>query len=263
MSRQAIILALTLAVPVVLAQAPTSRSSQAAGLDAIQADAWQIVVLANQARAEAGVEPLKWDAALAVAARRHCLRMVAEGQISHQYEGEADPGTRAAEAGAHFSLFEENVALAPTVYAIHDGWMYSPHHRVNLLNPEVDHIGVAVVAGRHGLYAVADYERAVPELTQKQVESRFAALLKQAGMEVLPDAALAREACATDDGMPKPATGPKPRFVMRWQGANLTRLPQELANKLATEKFRWASVGNCTMQGQDTFTAYRIAVLLY
>jgi hypothetical protein len=50
---------------------------------------------------------------------------------------------------------------------------------------------------------------------------------------------------------------------MRWQGANLTRLPQELANKLATEKFRWASVGNCTMQGQDTFTAYRIAVLLY
>jgi len=262
-SRQSVIFALALAVPLASAQAPP-RTLPPANSNAIQPEAWQIVQLANQARAEAGVGPLKWDAALAAAARRHCLRMAAEGPISHRYEGEAEPGTRAAQAGAHFSLLEENVAIAPTPYAIHDGWMHSPHHRENLLNPEVDHIGVAVVAGRNGLYAVADYERAVPVLMQTQVESRFAAMLQEAGVEILPDTALAREACATDDGIPKPASGPKPGFVMRWQGANLTQLPQELAEKLATKKYHHASVGNCPIQDQDDpFTYYRVAVLLY
>ena len=33
-----------------------------------------------------------------------------------------------------------------------------PGHRTNLLNPEVDRVGVAVVATRGVLYAVADYE---------------------------------------------------------------------------------------------------------
>ena len=55
--------------------------------------------------------------------------------------------------------------------------MHSPGHRSNLLNPKVDHVGVAVVAGRNGLYAVADYERAVPVLTQAQIESQVAGLL--------------------------------------------------------------------------------------
>ena len=44
---------------------------------------------------------------------------------------------------------------------IHDEWMQSPGHRTNLLNPDVDHVGVAVVESRGVLYAVADYERAV------------------------------------------------------------------------------------------------------
>ena len=189
--------------------------------------------------------------------------MAAEGPISHQYEGEPEPGTRAAQAGAHFSLLEENVAIAPTPTEIHDAWMNSPGHRANLLNPKVDHVGVALVAGRNGLYAVADYERAVPVLTQIQVENKFAAMLQEAGIEILQDAASAREACATEDGMPKTTSGLKPRFVMRWQGATLTQLPQELADRLAKEKFSRASVGNCPMQGQDTFTTYRIAVLLY
>jgi len=261
--RMSPVLFLALAVPAVFAQMPPLRPSQIESSTAIQAEAWQIVQLANRARAEAGAGPLRWDAALATAARQHCLRMAAEGAISHQYEGEPDPGERAAKAGAHFSLFEENVAIAPTPAAIHDGWMHSPHHRENLLNPAVDRIGVAVVAGRHGLFAVADYERAVPVLSQTQVETTVANQLNASGIAVFPDATLARAACATDDGMPRPASGPKPRFIMRWQGSDLTRLPAELAERLKSGKFHQASVGSCPMQDQDTFTTYRIAVLLY
>src|ERR1019366_1433243 len=125
--------------------------------NAIQGDARQILDLANQARAAQGAAPLRWDAALAAAARQHCLRMVAEGQIEHRYGGEQDLSNRAAQAGAHFDLIEENIAVAPTPTTIHSEWMHSPGHRSNLLNPDVDHVGIAVVAGRRGLYVVADY----------------------------------------------------------------------------------------------------------
>lgn len=231
---------------------------------AIQPEAWQIVQLANQARAEVGAGPLEWDAALAEAARRHCLRMVAEGPIAHRYAGEPGLSERVAEAGAHFSLIEENVAFAATPDAIHDAWMQSPGHRANLLNPRVDRVGVAVVTSREGLYVVADYARAVPMLTRAQVESTVTALVRVSGVEILPDASLARAACATDSGLPHPVSGPRPHFIMRWQDADLSQLPEDLTDRLASGRFRQASVGSCPTQGQEGFfTAYRVAVLLY
>jgi len=261
-SRQAVVLSLALAAPLVFAQTPWSRSSQSASSNTIQQESWQLVQLANQARAQAGAGPLKWDAALAAAARQHCLRMAADNSISHQYVGEPDVKARAAQAGAHFSLIEENVAIAPTPYEIHDAWMRSPGHRSNLLNPKVDHVGVAVVAGRNGLYAVADYERAVPLLSQSQVESQVAGLMQ--GVSILPNATLARTACAADSGIPHPASGPKPRFMLLWEGAQLTQLPKDLTDALATGKYHQASVGSCSAQGDEgAFTTYRIAVLLY
>ena len=105
----------------------------------------QIFALANQARAQAGVGRLQWDPALAAAALKHCQRMAAEGPISHQYRGEPDLSTRAAQAGAHFSVIEENVAFAPSASGVHQSWMQSPGHRENLLSPDVDHVGIAVV----------------------------------------------------------------------------------------------------------------------
>jgi uncharacterized protein YkwD len=263
-SRQALVFSLALLAPMVLAQAPWSRSAQIASSNAIQAEAWQIVQLANQSRAQAGAGPLQWDAALATAARQHCLRMAAEGSISHQYPGEPDVSARAAHTGAHFSLIEENVALAPTPAAIHNAWMHSPGHRANLLNPQVDHVGVSVVAGRDSLYAVADYERAVPVLTQSQQESEVAGLVKANGIAILPDHTQARTACAAKGTLPRPASGPRPRFALYWEGAQLTQLPQDLVNELATGKYHQAALGSCPSQGQeDTFTSYRIAVLLY
>jgi hypothetical protein len=231
---------------------------------AIQAEAWQIVELANQARAEAGAKPLKWDAALAAAAREHCLRMAAEGPISHRYGGEPSLAARAAQAGAHFSLVEENVAFGPDPAAINEGWLRSPGHRENLLNPQVDRVGVAVVTSRGELYAVADYERAVPTLSPAQVESRVAALVEARGASILRDPAVARAACAMNHGLPRSSSGAQPQFIMRWQDAELNRLPRELAEKLSSGEFRQAAVGCCPAQNQEeAFTAYRLAVLLY
>jgi len=258
-ARQSSILGLALVASVVLAQAPSYRSSQSASSNAIQAEAWQILQLANQARAANGAGPLRWDPALATAARRHCLRMAAEGPISHQYAGEPEVSERAAEAGAHFSLIEENVAIAPTPATIHNAWMRSPGHRSNLLNPAVDHVGVAVVAGRNGLYAVADYERYVPMLTQAQVEATVGGLLRAQGVAVLGNAADARAYCAEGDRAVRSSS-----YGMMWQGADLTQLPQELSDHIASGRYSRAAVGSCPPQDVDgPFTTYRVAVLLH
>jgi hypothetical protein len=224
----------------------------------------RLMVLANESRAQTGAGPLQWDEGLAAAARDHCLRMAAEGPISHRYGGEDDLSTRAGQAGARFDFIEENVAIGPTPAEIHEEWMHSPGHRTNLLNPEVDRVGIAVVAARGVLYATADYSRGVRALTQTQVEARVASLIHENGLTILTDNALAREACATDHGVPVAQGSLRPGFIMRWQDSGMDQLPAQLTEKLASHVYHRAAVGSCPAQGvEGSFTAFRVAVLLY
>lgn len=258
----AFIVVAVLAVPAAGAAQIYSPAAQASG--GLRADAEQIFALANEARLQAGVGQLQWDPALAQAALQHCQRMAAEGPIAHRYGGEPDLSERAAQAGAHFSVIEENVAVGPSADAIHEEWMQSPGHRANLLSPDVDRVGVAVVAARGTLYAVADYSHDVAQLSAVQVEAQVATLVRVSGVTILRNPSVARAACVMDQGIPNTNGGPMPGFIMRWQDADLTRLPQALVGKLASGKYHQAAVGSCPAQiSEGAFTAYRIAVLLY
>lgn len=138
------------------------------GLEIQPLKAEQLFALANEARASAGVKKLEWDPALAAAAVRHCMRMASEVSIAHRYDGEPDLTERAGRASAHFSLIEENIAVGSYPATIHQGWLDSTEHRVNMLNPVVDRVGIAVVASQGVIFAVADFTLAVPVLTQAQ-----------------------------------------------------------------------------------------------
>jgi uncharacterized protein YkwD len=258
-------LSLVLAAPLLLgAQEQSSASSPQQGQPELRSEAEQIFTLANQARAKAGVGRLRWDPALAQAALNHCRRMVTEGPIAHRYGGEPDLATRAAAAGARFGVIEENLAIGPTAEGIHDEWMNSPGHRSNLLSADVDRVGVAVLASRGVLYAVADYAQGVPALTQAQVEQQVASLIRVSGVTILDDPNLARQACASDSGVPHSTTGAQPSFIVRWQDSDLSHLPQSLVDHLTSGVYRQASVGSCRPRGgEGSFTAYRVAVLLY
>lgn len=228
------------------------------------AKAEQLFAMANATRAQEGRGRLVWDQALADAAMKHCMRMVSEGPLSHRYGGEPDLTSRAADAGAHFSLIEENIAVGPYPGSIHQGWLDSPGHRDNLLNPDIDRVGIAVVAARGVLYAVADYARAVPVLSQSQVEAHVGSLVSAHGVSLLRDNADARAACRLDKGLPSGDGANPPSFVMRWQDANLDQLPPRLIESLASGRYRHAAVGSCPARGAEgSFTVYRIAVLLY
>lgn len=242
-----------------LAAAPQGLSAQSPDLrSAVQ----QLFTLANQSRAQAGAPSLQWDPALAAAALQHCRRMAAEGPIAHRYGGEPDVTDRAAQAGAHFNLIEENVAVGPTASQIHDGWMHSPGHRENLLNPAVDHVGIALVYARGVLYAVADYSAAVKNLSPAQVEARVASMIRASGVSIVANPAQARSVCASDGNLRQSSASPA--WMMRWQNSDLSQLPPELVSQLRSGKYRQAAVGSCPAEQDDgAFTSYRVAVLLY
>ena len=227
-----------------------------------------LVDLANQARADAGVKPLTWDASLAAAAHAHAVRMAAEGPIAHRYGGEQDLPQRAASAGVHFSLIEENIAIGNSPLQVHQEWMKSQAHHDNLMNPKVDRIGVALVPGHGVLYAVADYAQGVTSMTAADVETKVGKVIAAKGVTLLPDPAAARQYCAQESTSDKNQTaGMKPRFLMRWQSADIATLPPQLTQALATGQYKQASVGACAPQGEGSgsavFSGYRVAALLY
>jgi uncharacterized protein YkwD len=248
-------------LPAAQPQYPQYPQYEAGGTN-LHAAVGQIFALGNQARAEAGAASLQWDSTLAASALQHCRMMAASGGISHQYRGEPDLSTRAAQAGAHFSLIEENVAMAPSPAAIHQAWMQSPGHRENLLSPDVDRVGIAVVYARGEFYAVADYSAAVENLSPAQVEARIAALVRVSGVAILRDPALARSTCANDDDIR--SSGARPAWMIRWQDSDLSHLPRQLVSQLGSGKYRQAAIGNCPAQDDgNAFASYRVAVLLY
>ena len=83
--------------------------------------------MVNQVRAENGLAVLTWDDGLAALAW---------------------PDGRADAAGVSYYMISENISAgdaAPEV--IMDGWMNSPGHRGNILDPEATRLGVGVVLG--------------------------------------------------------------------------------------------------------------------
>jgi uncharacterized protein YkwD len=117
--------------------------------------------LANQARAEAGVAPLQQDDGLTQAARKHSALMASQKQLSHDLPGEPGlPQRFAAASTLQFSTEGENVGLAPSVADVHRGFMHSPHHRENLLDPHFNLAGFAVVRNGNTVYVTEDFGEA-------------------------------------------------------------------------------------------------------
>jgi hypothetical protein len=194
--------------------------------------------------------------------------VASQGQLSHQYGGEQDLPERAAKAGAHFSLIEENIAAGPSPLKIHDEWMHSQSHHDNLMNAKINRIGVALVPYKGGMYAVADYAQGVESQTNEQVEANVGKLVQERGLTLISDSAGARYYCG-QEGNSCGGTGGemKPKFLMRWQSAEIAKLPPQMEDAIKSGKFKQASVGACEPKGNDgggpVFSGYRVAVLLY
>lgn len=252
--RLAIILTLIGAGIAILIFGPSTARAQASG------SAHALFASANHEREAQGLAPLKWSDTLAGAARQHALRMAAQNTLSHQLPGEPGMAERASHEGAHFTSLAENVAEGPSAQSIHRQWMNSPPHRANLLDPQLDSVGIAVAEGRGVLFAVEDFSLAADELSREQQEEIVDALLRSRGLRLLNYKSDARRSCAMDNGY---AGSHAPSFVLHYAAPDLHTLPDLLEQRIQNGKYHAAVVGACPSNAKLGLANHRIAVLLF
>lgn len=219
----------------------------------------EIFQLTNADRARHGLAPLEWNDGLARAAEAHMRWMLDEGRLSHQYAGEALLPERVRVAGVAFSKVAENLAAAFSAKMVENGWMHSPPHRRNILDPELNSLGVVAQWYNGRLYAVEDFAHVVAALDPAQVEERVGELLRKQGIDPDGPRAAAEAACHSKRGVPAGV-----RLVVRYQTSHVGRLPEELVKELRQGHYARASVGACAPEGaQGGFATFRVAILLY
>jgi uncharacterized protein YkwD len=118
-----------------------------------------LYISVNHARQAQGLPALRWNQSLATAAIRHAEVMAERGTAQHGFEGEPDLRSRAKLAGVSFSSLSENVTQGPTPEFIHGQFMHSPPHRANILDTDMNSVGIGVVEKQGQLFAVEDFSR--------------------------------------------------------------------------------------------------------
>lgn len=101
----------------------------------------------NEERQARGLPPLRWDADAAAVAYDHSSDMRDNAFVGHHSPQTGDVMQRFAAAGLTGVVIRENVARGYGPKGIHDSLMASPGHRVNILAPDVTHVGVGAVLG--------------------------------------------------------------------------------------------------------------------
>lgn len=115
----------------------------------------QVVALTNAERQQAGCGPLSADASVTAAAQAHASDMSARAYFEHTTPEGVTFDQRIRNAG-YSRPGAENIARgATTAESVVEMWMNSPGHRANILNCDLDTIGVGL--DRDGFYWVQDF----------------------------------------------------------------------------------------------------------
>lgn len=103
----------------------------------------QVLRLTNDFRQKNGLAPLSHNTTLSSAAELHSQNMATQDFFSHTGIDGSSPFNRMAAAGYRYSYAAENIAVGYTTPDdVVQGWIDSPSHRVNLLNPNLKELGV-------------------------------------------------------------------------------------------------------------------------
>ena len=123
-----------------------------------EAAAQRMLELVNRARAEprscgdrpyGAVPPLRWSSVLARAALLHAEDMARHSYFSHRGRDGSTPDERVTRIGYRFRATGENIAAGHSMPEdVVAGWIRSPPHCANLMNPAYTEMGVAFAVER-------------------------------------------------------------------------------------------------------------------
>jgi uncharacterized protein YkwD len=119
----------------------------------------RVLELVNRARAQSrrcggrafnATVPLKLSAALADAALAHSLDMATRDYFDHRGPDGSTPASRVTRAGYSWRVVGENIAAGvATPEGAVEGWLQSPAHCENLMDPRFVDMGVAYAVNPH------------------------------------------------------------------------------------------------------------------
>lgn len=245
------------------------------GIESIPEMEKRVFELANQERAKAGAPALKWNNNLALAARLHSNEMARRNQLSHEFSDEAELGARLAQQGTRFDADAENVGYAGSAEELHSGWMNSPPHRANMLNPKYDDMGVGIARVGDRLYGTQDFAHAVAKYSSQQgadeVSNAFKELRRSARLQpvhVVPSSALQNTACSDDPSAKINVSGNSNfvghRYIVNYTTSDLTSVPSNLRQRLVDPNVKTVELGVCGRQdAAHGFSGYRVIAVLY
>ena len=229
----------------------------------------------NRSREQAGVQPLRIDDSLRIAARAHARLMVFKHQLEHNFPGEPALLQRIANVSAlALDSAGENIAVATCADDAAELLFQSAPHRKNLLNPKFNVAGIIAIWSRGHLYVVQDFAHEVrpylPKETEKLVGGAIDDLRRNASLPELAQHPVAN----LDEAACRLATQPRPsarllaaaysnRKIIAYTQSQPDRLPKRASKLLSDPGIRNFAVGSC--YARNTFYPtgiYWIAVLL-
>ncbi|MEK4028142.1 S-layer homology domain-containing protein [Pseudobacillus sp. FSL P4-0506] len=114
----------------------------------------QILGLVNQERAKAGVGSLQYANDVAKVAQLKSEDMVKNNYFDHTSPTYGSPFEMMDQFSINYTFAGENIAAGySTAEAVMEGWMNSPGHRANILNPNYKEMGIGIAkGGDYGIY---------------------------------------------------------------------------------------------------------------
>jgi uncharacterized YkwD family protein len=111
----------------------------------------EVVRLVNVERQKAGLSPFTASSELSKVARVKSEDMAKNNYFSHTSPTYGDPFTMMKSFGIKYNTAGENIAKGySSAQSVVDGWMNSPGHRANILNPSFNKIGVGLYKTSNG-----------------------------------------------------------------------------------------------------------------
>jgi len=130
----------------------------------------RMLALVNGARAQprscgdrpfGAAPPVRWNEQLELATSRHAADMATNDYFSHTARDGSTPAQRVTRAGYHYRVTGENIAAGQrSPEDAVAGWIKSPGHCANLMNPAYQEMAVAVAVdarSQMGIYWVQQF----------------------------------------------------------------------------------------------------------
>ncbi|UCE42998.1 MAG: CAP domain-containing protein [Candidatus Aminicenantes bacterium] len=133
----------------------------------------KLLELLNKERTARNLSPLNFSQDLRAVATGHSTDMASQQYLTHLSSSGKSYLDRMVDSGLFFIEIGENVAVSDTFDAafIHQGFMESPEHKDNILNPRYDTIGIGVVLSKDQEYFITqDFSQSLKLLEADEAE---------------------------------------------------------------------------------------------